>query len=167
MADARPGPRQQRGRIAFVWLLLGALLVGIFVGPWLLMGLAFWAADGPWNFETRGLAHWLLVRGSRLERLGYVEARDGSTRYSVRLQEGTFPGWRIATYTSRATPRQIGEVYAERCRASALKITQQIADDGRMELVCEIEPYIDAEVLAERRAGSDATAVTLKVWGSD
>lgn len=166
-ADERSGRRRRSRRTALVWLLLSVLLGGVFIGPWLLMGAAMWAADGPWDFQRQGLTHWLLVRGSHLDRLGFVDAQHGSERFSVRLQEGTFPGWRIATYTSHATPRRIGDAYADRCRSMKLKITQQTGDDGRMVLVCEIEPYIDAEVLAKRIAGSDATHVTLKVWGSD
>ena len=33
-------------------------------------------------------------------------------------------------------------------------------------LVCEIEPYIDAEFHAERNVPAAATSVSVRVWGS-
>ena len=143
------------------------VVTGAFAAPWLLMGLAMWSADGPWTFEGRGLAHWVLVRGSHLDRLGAVAPQPVPVRYSVSLPEGTFPGWRIATYASRALPRAVGAGYAERCRGSTFKITQETGDDSRFVLVCEIAPYLDVEIVAERPVHSDTTSVVLKVWGSD
>ena len=157
--------RRRRRRTALLWTLLGLLLAAVFIGPWLLIGFAFWAADGAWTFQGHGLAHWVFVRGSRLDKLVEVE-RDGQpVRYSVSLQEGNFPGWSIATYTSRASPSQIGATYAERCRTLGFKITQQTTDGDQTVLVCEIELYLDVEMLA-RKPASGATEVTLKAWGS-
>lgn len=166
-ADPPAGMRPRR-RARLSWLLLGLLVAAIFLGPWLLMGLAIWAADGPWTFEGSGIAHRLLVRGSHLDRLGEVQAA-GPVRYSVSLRDGTFPGWRIASYPSRAEPADVAATYADRCRAYGFRITRQTQETqnaSRAVLVCEIEPDLDVEVAAEATPGT-LTAVSLKVWGAD
>jgi hypothetical protein len=156
-------------RLLLALVAFFAVVVG---GPFLLLALAFWAADGSWDFEGNGnLRYWLFVKGSRLERLGAVEP-TGPLRYSVSLQEGTFPGWSVAQYDSRALPEAILDAYAEHCRAMALKITERtlpVADRapnavaGR--LICQIEPYLDVELFAERAGQASTTEVGIKVWG--
>lgn len=147
----------------WTWVALGIL--GMVLVPWLLLVVVFWAAEGSWNFEGRGLRYWLFVTGSRMDKLGLVEPASAPVRYSVSLQEGTFPGWRIATYESRAQPSAIVAAYAQRCRSLGFKVTEQTGNDARATLACEIEPYIDVEVGAERMVSTNSR-VGLKVWGS-
>jgi len=49
---------------------------------------------------------------------------------------------------------------------SAVASGDKDADATQATLVCEIEPYIDAEVLAERKASAAVSRVAVRVWGS-
>ncbi len=168
IADAKA--RAVRTRIRIGWALLALIVVVVLAAPWLLLALAFWSADGSWDFEGPGVRHFLFVRGSHLARLGTVEPTREPVRYSVRLPEGTFPGWRIAIFDSTAEPTTIARRYAERCEQLGFKVTQMTLPEAaaaRAVLVCEIEMYIDVEMAAERAANQPSTRVALKVWGYD
>jgi hypothetical protein len=136
-----------------------------------LLWVLFWAADGSWEFEGQsGVRHWLFIKGKWIDRIGLVEPA-GPARYSVRLQEGNFPGWAVLNYDSSAAPAAILNAYAERCRTLGLKVTKEPAvwehgPDG-MYLECEIEKYIDAQFVAERKPPAQLTEVSLRVWGRD
>jgi hypothetical protein len=153
---------------------VGCLLVIVVGIPYALLSTLFWIATESWDFEgVRGYRYWLLVKGSRLDRLGLVAPTTDPARYSVRFQEGTFPGWRVVGYESDALPPAIIATYTERCRAMGLRVkeskTADLGDDaGGMQaaLVCEIEPYIDAEFHAERKGAAATTSVSVRVWGS-
>lgn len=164
--DAAPAVHLRRRRTRIAWALFGLIIAGVLAGPWMVLALAFWATDGAWDFEGRGARHWLLVQGSRLDRMGLVEVSSTPVSYSVSLQEGTFPGWRIAIYASRASPADVVAAYTERCKAMRFKVTAQQIGPQRAELTCEIEPYIDVELAAERASEAAHTRVSLKVWGS-
>lgn len=152
---------------------LGTALLLMVLLPFLFFAALFWAAEGSWDFEGRsGLRYWVFVKGSRLDRLGLVApVQDPPPKYSVSLQEGTFPGWKVLAYQSTATPRAIIAAYAERCQALGLRVTKRTEpaddDDSIASLVCEIEPYLDAEFRAERKPPATTTKVGLRVWGSD
>jgi hypothetical protein len=153
---------------------LGTALLLLVILPFGFFSFVFWAADGSWDFERRDkVRYWVLVSGSRLEQLGFVAPEQTpSPRYSVSLQDGNFPGWKVLTYRSAATPDAIVEVYAKRCQDMGLKITRgpEPKIDGKdsgVSLVCEIRPYIDAEVHAERKPGETTTEVGVRVWGDD
>jgi hypothetical protein len=105
--------------------------------PVALVALGFWAGDGSWDFEGRGFKYWMFVQGSRLERLGTVEPA-GKIKYSISLQEGTFPGWNIAIYESTAQPEKIIAAYRERCAQMKFKIIENKPDPRRAEMTCEI-----------------------------
>ena len=163
---------------ALAWMrsLLPALSVValLAVVPYALLCTQFWAASGSWDFEgSGGLKRWLLVTGSRLDQLGFVAETTAPARYSVRFQEGTFPGWRVVGYASTASPADIIAAYADRCIAMGLRITVReparstVPGNQEATLVCEIERYIDAEILAERKVSATVTNVSLRVWGSD
>lgn len=149
--------------------------VALFVAsPFALIAFGFWAADGSWDFEgERNLRYWIFAKGSRMERLGMVMP-TAPVRYSVSLQEGNFPGWSVAQYDSAALPEAILDSYAGRCRAMGFKITERtLPVAGRAPgsvagtLTCEIEPYLDVEVFAERAAQATTTEVGLRVWGGE
>jgi hypothetical protein len=152
-----------------------AVALFVFVGlPYAFLALLFWSVEGSWDFEGQGnLRYWLFVKGSRTERLGLVAPTDAPVRYSVSLQEGTFPGWTVLTYHSVAEPEAIVAAYAKRCGDMGLTITRgpgpRLGDSQttEAELVCQIRPYIDAEFHAERRPGESATKVGVRVWGDD
>jgi hypothetical protein len=143
--------------------------------PYAFLWTLFWLASESWDFEgNSGLRHWLLVKGSRLDRLGLVAPTSSPPRYSVSFQEGTFPGWRVLVYVSSAPPPAIVAAYAERCGAMGLKVTKREvsvanndAEATEATLVCEIEPYIDAEFHAERKPLAADSKVSVRVWGSD
>jgi hypothetical protein len=130
----------------------------------------FWATEGAMEFEGQsGVRHWLFIKGKWIDRLGLVE-QAGPARYSVSLPEGTFPGWANLTYDSSAPPATILHTYAERCRKLGLKITKApaVSEYGAwMYLECEIEKYIDAQFVAERKPPAELTEVRLRVWGRD
>jgi hypothetical protein len=147
-------------------IALAVVLTIIVAIPFALIATAFWAADGSWDFEGRGFKYWMFVQGSRLERLGTIEPR-GAVKYSISLQEGNFPGWNIATYESAALPDKIIAAYGERCREMKLKIIESKRDPRRSEMTCEIEVYLNVEILAEREAGAAVSKVFVKVWGSE
>ncbi len=155
--------------LSLVFTIALVLSVALAV-PFGIVALGFWAADGAWEFEARGFKYWLFVKGSRLERLGTVEP-IGAVKYSISLQEGTFPGWNIATYESNAAPEKIAAAYGERCKQMNLKITEdkleQKQSATRAEMICQIEVYLDVEIVAERELGGSATKVVVKVWGSE
>lgn len=154
-------------------IVFGSALLVLVVLPISFIAFAFWAAEGSWDFEGRGFRYWMFVKGSRLERLGFVSPAEGPPRYSVRLQEGTFPGWRVLTYRSTALPDAIVASYAERCRAMGLKITRGPEpktyedDESGSVLVCEIQPYLDAEFYAGRKPSDPSSQVNIRVWGDE
>jgi hypothetical protein len=51
-----------------------------------------------------GFRHWVFIKGSTVDRLGFVTATGEPARYVVRLWEGTDPGAIFAVYDSRAAP---------------------------------------------------------------
>lgn len=158
-----------------LYALLPVALAGLMflVVPCLLIATLFWAADGDWRFEGRGFRYWLFVKGSRLERLGLVEPGPAPARYSIGLQEGTFPGWSNVHYESTAQPFDVVLAYAERCRALKLAVIDgprpDSTEDGgnAARLTCEIEKYLDIQVYAERKDGAAVTEVGVRVWGSE
>jgi len=162
-------PRARRSRLpswAMSLLVVAIVVVPLIATPYFLIAGLFWAAEGSWDFQGGGWRHWLFVRGSRLERLGLVAPAGDPPKYSVRLQEGTFPGWSVVGYRSSATPDAIATAYADRCRAMALKITENTVDAGVASLTCEIQPYLDVELHAERGPQAALAQVSLRVWGS-
>lgn len=153
---------------------LGTALLLLVVLPYSVIAFLFWAAEGSWDFEGQdNLRYWLFVKGSRTERLGLVSPTNAPVKYSVSLQEGTFPGWTVLSYHSNAEPEAIVAAYAERCRGMGLTITRgpgpSTGDSlaAEAELVCQIRPYIDAEFHAGRRLGETTTKVGVRVWGDD
>jgi hypothetical protein len=173
-ATAAPQPEPSRLRGCLTALIPLALIAFVVLAiPYLFLATLFWAADGDWKFEGRGFRYWLLVKGSRLERLGFVAPTPAPARYSIGLQEGNFPGWSIVQYESSAQPFAIAEDYAQRCTAMKLKVTEPPKAESTEEggnaasLTCEIEKYLDVEVYAERKDGMAQTEVNLLVWGSD
>lgn len=151
-------------------IAIGAALFVALVIPFALIATAFWAAEGSWDFEGRGFKYWMFVQGTRLERLGTIEP-VGTLKYTIRLGEGNFPGWNIAVYESAAAPEKIIATYAERCTQMKFRIvenkSEQKSDSIRAEITCEIEKYLDVEILAERETAATATKVFIKVWGSE
>src|SRR5215467_15486344 len=108
-----PGsPRRRRWRI----VALVTLLLAVVTLPVTLAALAFWAADGSWEFAGGGFRHWVFIKGSTVDRLGFVAATGEPARYVVRLGEGTDPGAIFAVYDSGAMPGDVVGAYAERCR---------------------------------------------------
>lgn len=168
-----PDPPERRGQLSIV---IAAVALGLaLLGPLLLVPALLWAVDGSWTVDGVGLRYWVLVKGSRLERLGAVEA-TGFPSYQIDLEDGTFPGWRIARYQSRATPDAVVAAYAQRCREMDFKVAApappaappaepRVGAEAR--LACEIEPYLDVQVHAERQPGDPATRVVVRVWGSE
>ncbi|MGD9922977.1 MAG: hypothetical protein AB7V13_16285 [Pseudorhodoplanes sp.] len=153
---------------------IGLALLMLVALPYSLIAFLFWAADGSWDFEGRdNLRYWLFVKGSRLDRLGLVSPAATPPAYSVRLQEGTFPGWTVVTYRSAVAPEAIARAYAQRCRDIGLKVTRGPqarlldGDETGAELVCEIEPYLDVQIYAGRKPGDSVSLVSVRVWGSD
>ena len=153
---------------------LGTALLVLVVLPYAFFAFVFWAVDGSWDFEGRGgWRYWVFVKGSRLDRLGLVEPTEQPGKYSVSLQEGNFPGWKMLTYHSKAAPGTVVDAYQSRCRDMGLKITRAPepkavgGEKSGVSLVCEIRPYIDAEFHAERKADAIATEVSIRVWGDD
>ena len=146
-------------------------IAAVLATPVGLLWVLFWTTDGAWEFEGQsGVRHWLFIKGKWIDRLGLVE-QAGPARYSVSLPEGTFPGWAVLNYDSSAPPATILDTYAGRCRKLGLKVTKEPAvwehaADG-MYLECEIEKYIDAQFVAERKPPAELTEVSLRVWGRD
>jgi hypothetical protein len=155
-------------------LAAGSVLAILVAVPYAFLWTLFWFASGSWDVEgSTGLRHWLLVKGSRLDQLGLVAPTARPPSYSVRFQEGTFPGWCVVGYESSASPSEIVAAYIGRCGALGLKVTKSAvsagasdADATQATLVCEIERYIDAEFHAERKASAAVSTVSVRVWGS-
>jgi hypothetical protein len=159
-ADARPaGPRHRRPNVG-----LALFLVAIVLSPPALIATAFWAASAPWEFSGVGVRYWIFVKGSTIDRLGFVSATDAPARYVVRIGEGTDPGAVTASYDSKALPAEVIAAYAKRCRAMGLAIKKQtVATDAvKATLVCEGRQDVyaadDVWVIAER-AQDNATTV--------
>ena len=74
----------------------------------MLPGLAIWAADGTYEFSGGGFRHWLFIKGSTIDRLGFVAKTAEPVSYVVRPGEGTDPGARFVVYESGAMPETIG-----------------------------------------------------------
>jgi hypothetical protein len=151
-------------------IVLAVVLTVMVAIPFALLATAFWAADGSWDFEGRGFKYWMFVQGTRLERLGTVEPTS-ALKYSISLGEGNFPGWNIVSYESAALPEKIISFYGERCTKLNLRIienkSEQKPNSTRAEMTCEIEKYLDVEILAERETDANVSKVFLKVWGSE
>jgi hypothetical protein len=151
-----------------VWPVV--ILLVLLISPAGLMMFAMWMSSDSWDFAGQGWRYWAFVKDTRIDRLGLVDATDKPVEYSVSFEEGTFPGWKIASYASTASPAAIMTTYTKRCQEMQLKITEPSAanpDASEASLTCEIEPYIDAEFSAERKPGDAATSVTMRVWGDD
>jgi len=156
-------------RTWYLALLVFVLGAGA-ASPVLLIAFGIWMSSGSWDFEGRGAYHWAFVRGSRLDSLGLVGATAAPARFSVSFEEGTFPGWKTVTYASVAAPAEVASAYAARCRELGFRVVERLpqppaADAARVELTCEIEPYINVEMLAERTTATASTRVWLRVWG--
>ena len=173
MANPKIGRARVLGPVQSL-LAAGSVLAILVAVPYAFLWTLFWFASGSWDVEgSTGLRHWLLVKGSRLDQLGLVAPTARPPSYSVRFQEGTFPGWRVVGYESSASPSEIVAAYIGRCGALGLKVTKSAvsggagdADATQATLVCEIEPYIDAEFHAERKASAAVSSVSVRVWGS-
>lgn len=171
MSEASKPGAVRRWRVPPVLIVL-LIVASIIAAPFGLLAAAFWAAEGSWDFEGRsGVRHWLFIKGKWIDRLGFVEMTGGAPQYSVSLQEGTFPGWAVLRYDSSALPPAILDAYAERCRKLGLKVTKGPMPSeytaNALFLECEIEPYIDAQFLAERKPSAERTEVNVRVWGRD
>jgi hypothetical protein len=173
-APALPAGRSARLRLFLLSLLTAVSVLAVMVVlPVAFVATAFWAADGSWDFEGRGVRYWMFVQGTRLERLGIVEPTASPVKFSISLQEGNFPGWNIAAYESAAQPDKIISVYAERCSQMKLKIIENKSGRNpgtgalRAEMTCEIEVYLNVEILAEREPSAAVSKVFVKVWGSE
>lgn len=59
---------------------LSALVFGIVTCPVTLLALAFWAADGPWEFTGGGFRDLVFTKGSTIDRLGFETATGGPPR---------------------------------------------------------------------------------------
>ena len=135
--------------------------------PVTLLGLAFWAADGSWEFAGGGFRHWVFVKGSTVDRLSFVAATGEPARYVVRLGEGTDPGAILAVYDFRVMPGDVVGAFAERCRARGIAVKKQVvsADAAEARLVCEGDLAVvladDVWVIAERAAGALSTEVRI------
>jgi len=57
-------------------LVAAATVLAIVVAiPYALLWFLFWVVSGSWDFEgSSGPRYWLLAKGSRLDRLGFVAA---------------------------------------------------------------------------------------------
>jgi hypothetical protein len=168
-APHSPGPRRRRLHPLLTIVFVVAVVA---LSPLALFTAAMWAATGAWEFEGRsGVYHWLFIKGAWIDRLDLVEPAGGPPRWSVSLQEGTFPGWAVLGYNSSASPAEILDTYAARCRKLGLKVTKEPAvwEHGvnAMYLECEIRPYIDAQFVAERKPPAELTDVGVRVWGRD
>jgi len=159
VVDNAESPRRRRWRI----VALVVLLLVVVTSPFTLLGFAFWAADGSWEFAGDGFRHWVFIKGTTVDRLGFVAATGEPPRYVVRQGEGTDPGAIFAVYDSRATPSDIVGTYAERCRAlgTAVKKQEVAADTNHAKLVCEGDPAVtsadDVWIIAERAAKASGT----------
>jgi hypothetical protein len=161
--DNAGSPRRGRWRIA----ALVALLLVVLTSPVTLTALAFWAADGSWEFAGGGFRHWLFVKGSTVDRLGVVAPIGEPARYVVRLGEGTDPGAIFAVYDSGAMPGDVVGAYVKRCGALGIAIKKQVvaADAAEARLVCEGDQAVawadDVWVIAARTAGASSTEVRI------
>lgn len=149
-------PRQSRWTI----VALVVTVLAIVTSPFTLVSIAFWAADGPWEFAGGGLRHWVFVKGSTVDRLNFVASTGRPPSYVVRLGEGTDPGETSVDYNSHALPGDIVAVYADRCRAMGLAVKKRdvVANATEARLVCEgdrsaawsDDVFVIAKHLAER-----------------
>src|SRR5262249_7092690 len=163
-----PGVLKDRRRL-LRWTLLATVLVAAMLVPFLPL-IAIWMSPQTGGSEGGGLRYWLFVKGSRLERLGFIAPHDASPHYTIQTAEGTFPGSSHVSYASRAMPPEIIAHYEARCRAMGFVITRQKAradTPETHELTCEIEPYLEVEVAASRSQGTHRSQVAVKVWGSE
>ena len=159
-----PGsPRRRRWRI----VALVTLLLAVVTLPVTLAALAFWAADGSWEFAGGGFRHWVFIKGSTVDRLGFVAETREPARYVVRLGEGTDPGAIFAVYDSGAMPGDVVGAYAERCRALGISVKEQVvaANAAEARLVCRGDPAVvsadDVWVIAARTAGTSSMQVRI------
>ena len=104
--------------IRAVWSFLPS--VGL---PYAFLALAFWAADGSWDFEgdNNNFRYWLFVSGKQVEeaRIGGADRESG--QYSVSGSDGNFPGRTIVQYESKAAPAEVIDAYTKRCESLKAK----------------------------------------------
>ena len=160
--DRPEAPRH--GKAPVVWLVL---LVAIVLSPPVLIAMAFWAASAPWEFSGSGIRHWIFVKGSTVDRLGFVSATVGPPRYVMRIQEGTDPGSVQVTYGSDALPAHVAAAYASRCLALGLSIKKQaVSEDAvKASVVCERRPEgkLSDDVWVQAERPRDATTTDVSV----
>jgi hypothetical protein len=161
-------PARQRKLLSRPVIVAG--LLAMLMMPPLVVAVLLVTATEPWEFEGRGLNHFLLVRGTRLDKLGLVAPIGAPPQYTIRWDEGTFPGWSRVDYVSGATADDVVAHYAERCGDMGFTVTERQSRPWplhEVELACEIERYLDVEVSA-RQTGSDRCAnVVVRVWGRE
>src|SRR5262249_46857904 len=148
-------------------IALVMLLLAVVTSPVTLAALAFWAADGSWEFAGGGVCPWVFIKGSTVGRPGFLGPTRETVRHVVRPGEGTDPGAIFAVYDSGAMPGDVVGAYAERCRALGIAVKKQVvtADAGEARLVCEGDPAVasadDVWVIAARTAGTSSTEVRI------
>jgi hypothetical protein len=168
----RDGKRPKRSARAAGYLGALSILIVLVLSPFAFFAVLFWMVDGPWQFEGGGLRYWLFVKDSRLERMGFVAPTGAPAQYSIRIQEGAGPGSSFVQYTSTASPVEVLNTYAERCRDAGLKVKDldpYLSETNPLNanLACEITMDLDIKVWTERAASATVTSVGLIVWGDE
>lgn len=153
--------RRPRRRGVAVFVIFALVVIA---SPVVIPGLAIWAAGGTYEFSGGGFRHWLFVKGTTIERLGFVAKSAGPVSYVVRLGDGTDLGSMFAVYESAAAPEIIGGNYAERCRALGIPVMKYsvTADARKIRLVCQGDSATfsdDVLVIAVRSEVASKTAV--------
>ncbi len=172
-APKEGGQRRRLCGLPGCLVAIGMILL-VFVGlPYAFLVLAFWSAEGSWDFEgDKSFRYWIFVGGKRAEKLGVVAPTDKPVQYSVSLPDGNFPGWAIVSYESNAAPEAVIEAYAKRCEGLKAKVTRRPAPEQKDDTIaarleCEFAGYLTAEFSAERNSASSVSEVGLRVWGRE
>jgi hypothetical protein len=169
---AKDGGERRRGALQGCLVVIGTILL-VFIGlPYAFLALAFWAADGSWDFEgDRNFRYWMFVSGKRVEKLGLVAPTDKAVKYSFRGSDGNFPGWTVVSYDSKVAPADVIAAYAKRCESMKAKVTERPAEPKEgmtaARIECEFTGYLTAEFFAERASSSSVSEVGLRVWGME
>lgn len=115
-----------------------SIFVGLATAGLCTFALLAWIAWGDHEFGPRDLRYLFFIRGTLAERVGSIDADQGTVRYRGQGRDGTASGYIRISYTSPSDGNALLARFADRCKALGLTVQmdQQPMSDGRRAMTC-------------------------------
>lgn len=97
-----------------------------------------WLAWTSHSFGPRDLRYLVFVRGTLIERVGAIDAQQGTLMYTGQGRDGNAPGYARAHYTSLAAADVVYAHLLERCRLLGLQVREKARalSEGELSASC-------------------------------